>query len=222
MRVAVVIPALNEADRIAESVRSAREPGVEVVVADGGSQDATCLRAAEAGARVVSSLPGRSRQMQDGVNASDGDVILFLHADTRLPDGFAERVRGALADPAVAGGAFALRFDESSLAMRLVAWGVRVRLAVMGLPYGDQAIFLRRSLLESVGGVPQVAIMEDLDLVKRIKERGRIALLSAPVTTSARRYRVHGTLPTLVRNALALAAWKLGIDRRRVAAWYRR
>jgi len=217
-----VIPALNEADRIAESVRSAREPGVEVVVADGGSQDATCLRAAEAGARVVSSLPGRSRQMQDGVNASDGDVILFLHADTRLPDGFAERVRGALADPAVAGGAFALRFDESSLAMRLVAWGVRVRLAVMGLPYGDQAIFLRRSLLESIGGVPQVAIMEDLDLVKRIKERGRIALLSAPVTTSARRYRVRGTLPTLVRNALALAAWKLGIDRRRVAAWYRR
>jgi rSAM/selenodomain-associated transferase 2 len=217
-----VIPALNEADRIAESVRSAREPGVEVIVADGGSQDATCLRAAEAGARVVSSSPGRSRQMQDGVKASDGDVILFLHADTRLPSGFADRVRGALADPAVAGGAFALRFDDSSLAMRLVAWGVRVRLAVMGLPYGDQAIFLRRSLLESIGGVPQVAIMEDLDLVKRIKERGRISLLSAPVTTSARRYRERGTLPTLVRNALALAAWKLGIDRRRVAAWYRR
>ena len=222
MRVAVVIPALNEADRIAESVRSAQVPGVEVVVADGGSEDATCLRAAEAGARVVSSSPGRSRQMQDGAKASDGDVILFLHADTRLPDGFADQVRRALEDPAVAGGAFALRFDESSPALRLVAWGVRVRLAVMALPYGDQAIFLRRSLLESIGGVPQVAIMEDLDLVKRIKERGRIALLPASVTTSARRYRERGTLSTMARNALALAAWKLGIDRRRVAAWYRR
>jgi rSAM/selenodomain-associated transferase 2 len=217
-----VIPALNEADRIAESVQSARAPGVEVVVADGGSRDATRLRAAEAGARVVSSSPGRSRQMQEGATASDGDVILFLHADTTLPDGFADQVRQAIEDPAVAGGAFALRFDQRSFAMRLVEWGVRVRLALAALPYGDQAIFLRRSLLESMGGVPQVVIMEDLDLVKRIKEAGRIVLLSAPVTTSARRYRQFGALRTMLRNALALICWRLGIDRERVAAWCRR
>jgi glycosyltransferase involved in cell wall biosynthesis len=91
-----VIPALNEADRIAESVPGARAERVEVVVADGGSRDATCLRAAEAGARVVSSSPDRSRQMQDGAKASDGDVILFPHADTRLPDGLADQLRRAL------------------------------------------------------------------------------------------------------------------------------
>jgi cellulose synthase/poly-beta-1,6-N-acetylglucosamine synthase-like glycosyltransferase len=160
--------------------------------------------------------------MQDGAKASDGDVILFLHADTTLPDGFADQVRRALADPAVSGGAFALRFDQPSFALRLVEWGVRVRLALAALPYGDQAIFLRRSLLESMGGVPQAAIMEDLDLVKRIKQAGRIDLLTASVTTSERRYRERGTLRTMARNALALVAWKLGIDRDRVAAWYRR
>jgi cellulose synthase/poly-beta-1,6-N-acetylglucosamine synthase-like glycosyltransferase len=160
--------------------------------------------------------------MQEGAKASDGDVILFLHADTTLPDGFAEQVRRAIEDPAVAGGAFAFRFDQPGLVLRLVEWGVRIRLALAALPYGDQAIFLRRSLLESMGGVPQAAIMEDLDLVKRIKGAGRIALLSTPVTTSARRYRERGALRTMARNALALVAWKLGIDRERVAEWYQR
>jgi len=160
--------------------------------------------------------------MQEGAKASDGDVILFLHADTTLPDGFADQVRRAIEDPAVAGGAFALRFDRRSFAMRLVEWGVRVRLAVAALPYGDQAIFLRRSLLELMGGVPQVVIMEDLDLVKRIKQAGGIALLSASVTTSARRYRQYGVIRTMVRNALALVAWRLGFDRQRVAVWCRR
>jgi hypothetical protein len=95
-----VIPALDEADRIAESVRSEREPGVEVVDTDGGSRDATCLRAAEAGARVVSSWPGRSRPVRDGATAPDGDVILFLYGNTRLPEGCADPVRGALAPEA--------------------------------------------------------------------------------------------------------------------------
>jgi cellulose synthase/poly-beta-1,6-N-acetylglucosamine synthase-like glycosyltransferase len=160
--------------------------------------------------------------MQEGAKASDGDVILFLHADTTLPEGFADQVRTAIEDPAVAGGAFALRFDQRGFAMRLVEWGVRVRLALAALPYGDQAIFLRRSLLESMGGVPQAVIMEDLDLVKRIKQAGRIALLSASVTTSARRYRQYGVIRTMARNALALVAWRLGLDRDRVAEWCRR
>jgi hypothetical protein len=149
-------------------------------------------------------------------------VVLFLHADTTLPEGFADRIRCALSDPAVAGGAFALRFAESGFALRLIEFGVRVRLALAGLPYGDQAIFVRRSVLEAMGGVPQAAIMEDLDLVERIKRSGRLALLSDPVTTSARRYRERGGLRTVARNALALLAWKLGIDRDCVAAWYRR
>ena len=157
-----------------------------------------------------------------GVRATDAPVLLFLHADTRLPDGWAAAVRGALADPGVAGGAFGFRFEGSGPRLRWIEWGVRLRLAVAGLPYGDQALFLRRDVLDAMGGVPQVPIMEDLDLARGIRAAGRLALLPLPVRTSARRYLAAGVLRTWLRNAAALAAWQLGLDRERVAAWYQR
>lgn len=217
-----MIPALHEADRIRAAIRSARAPGVDIVVADGGSRDATRALAREAGARVVDSEPGRARQLAAGVRATDADVLLFLHADTRLPEGYEELLRRALRDPAVVGGAFAFRFDERRPALRLVEWGVRVRLLVARLPYGDQGIFVRRSALQAIGGVPQAPIGEDLDLVRALRREGRLALLPAPAVTSARRYLERGVLRTVARNALALAAFLVGIDRGRVAAWYRR
>jgi hypothetical protein len=140
---------------------------------------------------------------------------------TRPPPGWAGRAE-ALADPRVAGGCFRFRFDARSPALALVEWGVRLRVALLGLPYGDQAIFVRRSVLDRIGGFPQVPILEDLDLVRALKRVGRLARLRVAVETSARRYRAHGTLRTVARNALALCAWRLGIDRERVAAWYRR
>ena len=103
-------------------------------------------------------------------------------------------VRAALADPRVVGGAFRLRFESRSPALRLIEWGARLRVALWRLPYGDQALFVRRSVLEELGGVPQAPIMEDLDLVRSLQRRGRIACLPLAVTTSARRYRAHGTL----------------------------
>ena len=217
-----MIPTLEEGDRITHAIESARAPGVEIIVADGGSRDATCERAAAAGARVVAAAPGRARQLAAGAGAAEADAILFLHADTRLAPGWADAVRGALADPAVAGGAFAFRFAEPGLALRLVEWGVRARLALAGLPYGDQALFARRSALEAIGGVPQAPIMEDLDLVRALRRRGRLALLALPATTSARRYRDRGVLRTVAKNTLALLGWRLGLDRARIAAWYRR
>ncbi len=131
-------------------------------------------------------------------------------------------MRAALADPDVAGGFFELRFDERTIALRLVEWGTRLRVALFSLPYGDQAIFVRREVLEEAGGVPIVPLMEDLDLVQAIKTRGRLARVPLPVVTSARRYRAGGVLPTMLRHWLALIAWRLGIDRRRVARWYAR
>jgi rSAM/selenodomain-associated transferase 2 len=222
VRIAVVIPTLEEADRIAHSIESARSPGVEIIVADGGSRDATRERAAAAGARVLSSEPGRGRQLAAGARATDADVVLFLHADTRLPPGWADALRSALGDPGVVGGAFAFRFAERGLALRVVEWGVRVRLALARLPYGDQALFARRSALEAIGGMPEAPIGEDLDLVRALGRRGRLALLPLPATTSARRYRERGVWRTVAKNAGMLLGFALGLDRARLAAWYRR
>lgn len=217
-----MIPTLQEADRITQAIESARAPGVEIIVADGGSRDATRERAAAAGARVVAAEAGRARQLAAGALAADADAIVLLHADTQLPPGWSDAVRGALADPAVAGGAFAFRFAERGLALRLVEWGVRVRLALARLPFGDQALFVRRSALDAIGGIPQAPIMEDLDLVRALRAQGRLALLPDAAVTSARRYLERGVWRTVVRNTLALSAWALGLDRARVAAWYRR
>jgi len=229
VKIAVVIPALCEADRIQSAVQSARAPEVEVLVVDGGSRDATRERARDAGARVLESAPGRARQLAAGVRATAADVLLFLHADTRLPPGYADAVRGALADPGVAGGAFAFRFEPAPgagplarLGLRFVERGVAARMALLGLPYGDQALFARRCALERAGGVPQAPILEDLDLVAAIRRAGRLALLPAPVATSPRRYLEGGVFRTFGRNAVALGAYYLHVDRARLAAWYGR
>jgi len=223
MRVAVVIPALDEAGRIAEAIASAAavdaQVDAEIVVADGGSRDGTPERAAACGARIVRSSKGRAQQLEAGVHASDAEVLLFLHADTRLPRGWAGAVAEALGDPRVVGGAFRFAFDERSPALRFVQWGARLRSEWLRLPYGDQALFVRRRVLEAIGGIPRVPVMEDLDLVAAMKRAGRIVILPLAVTTSARRYTAHGVWRTFARHAVALLAWRLGVDRARVAEW---
>jgi rSAM/selenodomain-associated transferase 2 len=222
VRLSVVIPALDEEGQIEAAIASAAAEGVEVLVVDGGSRDATPRRARDAGATLLTCAPGRARQLGVGVRHARGDAVLFLHADTRLAPGWERAVRAALADPGVVGGAFRLRFDAASPSMRLIEWGARLRVALFALPYGDQALFARRTALEAAGGVPQVPIMEDLDLVRALQRRGRLALLALPATTSGRRYRARGVLRTWLRNALAAAAWGLGVERGRIAAWYGR
>ena len=217
-----MIPTRDEADRIAHAIESARAPGVQILVADAGSRDATRERALAAGAQVIPSEPGRARQLAAGARAADADVVLFLHADTRLPAGWADAVRRALSDPRVAGGAFAFSFAERSATLALVEWGVRLRLALARLPYGDQGIFVRRAALDAIGGVPQAPLMEDLDLVRALRAHGRLALLREPATTSARRYLERGVWRTVAKNAVALLGFWLGVDRARLAAWYLR
>jgi len=205
-----------------------REPlsdsSVEVIVVDGGSRDGTDRIAAAAGARVLRSEAGRARQLGVGARAareSGGEVVLFLHADTRLPRGWDAAVRAALRDPGVLGGAFRFRFDDRSAALRWIEWGARLRSEWLRLPYGDQALFVRRAALEAWGGVPQVPLMEDLDLVREMKRRGGLALLPLAATTSARRYRAGGPLRTFLRHAAAAGAWSVGVDRARIARWVR-
>ena len=151
------------------------------------------------------------------VKNSSGDVILFLHADTRLESGWSEGVREALSDPACAGGAFRFRFAERGARERWVEWGVALRIALLRLPYGDQAIFVRRSVLERMGGMPIVPIMEDLDLVAAIKRAGRLRMLDRVATTSSRRYVRRGVMRTVLDHQIALLGWWLDWDRTRLA-----
>ncbi len=188
-------------------------------MADGGSRDETVSLADAAGARVVVSEPGRARQLRAGVAEAGGDVLLFLHADTRLPQGWRRAVEGALLDPAVAGGAFSLRFAGAGPALRFLEFGVRWRNRLFRLPYGDQAIFVHRSVLDMIGGIPETPFMEDLDLVQRMKRHGRLVILPEAVETSARRYE-RGALRHMLRNWAALVGWRLGIDRDRLLGWY--
>jgi rSAM/selenodomain-associated transferase 2 len=226
VKLSVVIPALDEAERIETAIRGAFDPpldgdatSLEVIVVDGGSADATASVAAAAGARVLRGERGRARQLAAGVRACDGEVVLLLHADTRLPRGWRAAVCDALRDERVVGGAFRLRFDERSPVFRFIEWGASWRMRLWRFPYGDQALFVRRRALDAIGGIPDVALMEDLDLVYRLKREGRLALLAVPVVTSARRYRAGGPLRTMLRHWVAAAAWTLGVDRRRIAQW---
>jgi rSAM/selenodomain-associated transferase 2 len=220
VRIAVVIPTLDEAETVEAAIASARSAD-EIVVVDGGSLDRTADRARAVGAQLITSPRGRARQLDAGWRATGAEVVLFLHADTRLPLGWAEAVRAALSEPDVAGGAFRLRFDERSLALRIIEFGAHRRAAWAGLPYGDQAIFARRTVLEAIGGIAQVPIAEDLDLARDLRGHGRLALLPLAISTSARRYQQHGALPTWARHTIALAAWRLGVDRARIARWVR-
>ena len=221
MKIAVVIPAVDEVQHITGAVESASVPGVQVVVVNAGSRDGTVERASAAGAWVLESERGRARQLQCGVEATQGDALLLLHADSRLSPGWADALANALDDSQVAGGAFRLHFDEQGLAFRLLEWGVRLRVALFALPYGDQAIFVRRRVLQEIGGIPAVDFMEDLDLVAAIKARGRLRVLSLPVTTSGRRYRRAGIVRTVLRHGIASLAWSFGVDRARIARWVR-
>lgn len=223
MSLAVVIPTLNEAPNIAAALAAVlAAPGVEAIVVDGGSRDGTPELAAKAGARVLTAAGGRAARQNAGATAATADLLLFLHADTRLPAGWADAVRQALADPTVVLGAFSLAIDGATPAERLVAAGANWRSRTWGVPYGDQALFLRRTTFERLGGFAPLPIMEDWDLARRAGALGRIRVLDLAAVTSPRRWRTLGVARTLWRNQLMLLGWRLGLAPDRLAAFYRR
>ncbi len=220
MRLSVIIPTLNERERIAETVRRALASGVdEVIVADGGSADGTVEAAAAAGARTLVGERGRGSQQNAGARAAAGDTLLFLHADTVLPPDFPRHVAETLARQGVAAGAFQFRLDEGGFLMAMVEWMVKRRCRLFGLPYGDQAIFVRREVFEKAGGFPNAPILEDYELVRRLQRLGRIAIAEADAVTSARRWRRLGVLRTTWSNQLCLLAYRLEVSPERIARW---
>lgn len=222
MRLSVVVPALNEARLIEaclQSVRAQDAPGVEVelVVVDGGSHDGTPALAAPF-ARVITAPRGRASQMNAGARVTGGDVLLFLHGDTRLADGALAALRAALEDPAVVGGTFTLRFEPATPLLRFFAW--LTRFTWRPFRYGDQGIFVRRAAFDALGGYAPVPIMEDVDFLSRLARHGRLVLVPRPVTTSGRRFARLGVVRQQSLNAALVVAYTLGVSPHRLARWY--
>lgn len=219
MKITVVIPALNEAARIEQTLHAVTsQPGpCEIIVVDGGSQDATTALAAPY-ARVIASPPGRARQMNAGAAHATGEVLLFLHADTTLPpDAFAV-IRATLADPAVEGGTFRLAFDTNTLLLRFYSFCTRF--ALPRICFGDRAHFVRRSVFEEIGGFPEVPIFEDLELVQLLHQRGGFRFLPQAVTTAARRFEQYGPLHQQLRNTYLWLRYQTGTPPEQLAHLY--
>ena len=219
--VSVIIPSLNEAKNIEKAVTGAVDLDAEVLVVDGGSTDDTKAKARHAGARVLRGPRGRAVQQNIGAASARGGVFLFLHADTRLPAGYVHHVFETLMDPGVALGAFRFKTDWNRPLMRLVEFLTNTRARHLKLPYGDQCLFVRRSLFESVGGFPEVPIAEDLYLARRLLKEGRVVISPACAVTSGRRWQTLGVVRTTLINQIILAGAFFGVVPRLLAPLYR-
>ncbi len=216
MPVSVVIPTLNEESRIGATIDAAFAAGTaEVIVSDGGSNDATVEIARARGARVLTGADMRARQLNLGASNAAHDTLIFLHADTLLPANAAADVERLLADGVVFGG-FRISFIEPGL--RAIAWLINTRTRFTREPWGDQAQFIRRDAFD---GYPEIPIMEDYVLARRMKRKGRTALLPSVVRTSGRRFLEVGRVRTAVLNWTIIAAYHLGVSPDRLARWYR-
>jgi hypothetical protein len=221
-RVSVIVPALNEERHIAATLRAVGQSLChEVIVVDGGSTDSTGQLAKEAEVTVLNSKPGRARQMNAGAARAEGGSLLFLHADTLLPPGWAEVVRRTLCAPGVAAGAFRFRIAGSFTGKSFIECATGLRSRWLQRPYGDQGLFLARALFEEMGGFADLPIMEDYEFSGRLRRRGRIVTVGEAVLTSARRWKTLGVVRTTLRNQWTLAGYHLGVSPQRLATRYR-
>jgi rSAM/selenodomain-associated transferase 2 len=219
--VSVIVPTVDEASAIAATLRAARAPGAaELLVVDGGSADGTVRIAGELADRVLSAPRGRAAQMNAGAAAARGEVLLFLHADTLLPSGYAGAIAHALRDPAVVGGRFDLRLDAPGVAYRVLERAISLRSRLTRVATGDQGMFVRRAVFERLGGFPPLPLMEDIALARALKRAGRVACLGETVLTSARRWQRHGLVRTVLLMWALRAAYYAGVSPERLARVY--
>ena len=221
-RISVIIPTFNEATRIARAVESAKKAdATEVIVADGGSNDGTRQLAEQAGALVVPSEKGRAVQQNAGINvAASSDVYLFLHADNWLGPNCLDEIRSVWTDNEPLAGAFRQRINADGISFRCLEFGNGLRARFLRQPYGDQGIFISADLFREMGGFPEVPLMEELYLMRRVRKAVRPLLLSGPVHVDARRWQKNGVVRQTLRNWSLVLRYFCGVAPERLAEAY--
>ena len=225
-RFSIIIPVLGEQERIGLCLKSLLTQGFsdsrQIIVVDGDPAGGTIDLIRNEDVLCLKSPPGRARQMNAGVAVAEGQILLFLHADTTLPPGGLEKISRIMATRHYVGGAFDLAIDSDSLFLRYIARRASFRSRLNRIPYGDQAIFIDRTYFDSLGGFKEIPIMEDVDLMRRIKrDRQKIHILRDRVTTSARRWEAEGPLYTTVRNQCLMLLYCLGVSPEKLIRFYR-
>ena len=219
--ISVVIPTLNEAGQLPETLRRAHAvPEVgEIIVVDGGSNDTTCDIAREHDCILIESKPSRGHQLRLGAEQANGEIVLLLHADTWVPENAGRIIQETLSRPLVVAGGFYKRFRDSGAlpGSRLRCW---LLWALTNRLFGDQAIFVKRTALEAIGGVPDVPLMEEFELCKKLSDQGRLVLAKGTVLTSARKFREDGKLRTYWRMTVCTVRYWLGASPEKLVQMY--
>jgi rSAM/selenodomain-associated transferase 2 len=221
MRISVIVPAFNEEKSIAATLMELQclKPE-EIIIVDGGSSDRTREICQRFGVELYLSRRGRARQMNFGAQRAGGDVLLFLHADTRLPPSAFEDIRAALQDRRVLGGRFDLQLDSPRPLLKLIGFMISLRSRLSKVGTGDQAIFVRREVFAELGGYPDIPLMEDVAFSRALKRRGTVACLHSRVVSSARRWEMDGIWRTVVKMWILKTLYLLGISPIRLKRYY--
>lgn len=219
MKISVVIPTLNEESHIEKTLQSItkQDGDYEFSVVDGGSTDNT-VTIAKRYTTVIKSKCGRAIQMNTGAKACSGDILLFLHADTILPDNAFREIRKRMKDDTVAGGSFYIAFDADTFTLRGVSFITRFNFRLFH--FGDQGIFVRRNIFQTLHGYKEMPIMEDYDFYKRLGRQGKVILIRTPVISSARRFIRKGVIRQLLINKFVVLAYWAGVDIQTIKRFY--
>ena len=221
MNISVIVPVLNEEKSIAATLEALLPlTPYEVIVVDGGSSDRTREIAARFPVKIISSEHGRARQMNRGAREASGDVLLFLHADTRLPPTAFADIAGALGDPRFLGGRFDVELDGEHWLLPLVGRMISYRSRISKVGTGDQAIFVRRAVFERMHGFEEIPLMEDIAFCRALKRLGGVACLRSRVITSARRWEADGVWRTILRMWTIKWLYFAGVSPARLKQFY--
>jgi rSAM/selenodomain-associated transferase 2 len=224
MRISIIIPTLNESDNIVatlDRLKPFRIDGHEVIIVDGGSKDETVRLATSRSDKVITSAPGRAQQMNLGANQASGNVLWFLHADTLAPDNAAQLILAAIENKNNQWGRFDIRLSGELLLLRIVERLMNLRSRITGIATGDQGIFVRHEVFESIGGFKPIPLMEDLDISKRLKKLSRPCILDEKLITSSRRWEKNGVLRTILLMWRLRLAYALGVSPEKLAHNYK-
>jgi rSAM/selenodomain-associated transferase 2 len=221
LKVSIIIPTFNEALILEDSLRAIFDLNpYEIIVADGGSNDRTLSVARRMATHVITSRTGRAEQMNAGAKKATGNLLLFMHADNKLPKQSFKKMTEIMQLASHAGGAFSLQIESKKISLKIIASLATWRSKYLNLVYGDQAIFVRADIFRNLGGFSSLPICEDLEFFRRLRRQGEVILLKEKTHTSARRWANEGTLQTTLRNITIVSLFLFGFPPNILSKWY--